>query len=89
MFYRKKKLPPARIAMLEELGFEWERPHRSQTHLSKKETIAVPLELSTAYDRSSIHPDEQATAEDRDVSPRASSAKLLDGPLSLEALLTV
>lgn len=43
MFYKKEKLPPHRIALLEELGFEWIRPHRSQTNLSKKTTVAVPL----------------------------------------------
>jgi hypothetical protein len=44
MFYRKKKLPPHRIALLESLGFEWVRPHRSQTNFSKKnDTIEIPL----------------------------------------------
>ena len=43
MFYKKGKLPLHRITLLEELGFEWIRPHRSQTQFSKKATVAVPL----------------------------------------------
>ena len=50
MFYRKKKLAPHRTALLEELGFEWIRPHRSQSQSPKKDAVASPLIKSTDAD---------------------------------------
>ncbi|GKY97752.1 hypothetical protein MPSEU_000733400 [Mayamaea pseudoterrestris] len=44
MFYRKQKLAPYRVALLEELGFEWVRPHRSLTKISKQKVVTIPLD---------------------------------------------